>query len=460
MDEHDDDWDDYIDGALFAINTNVSTTTKCTPFFVMFGRHPRLPFEVEKFVKPFEDGDGEIDNLITELCSDDSLKERINKMTETRNAIFPAIEKNITIAQQKQTQQYLKRTGGAKFTFKNGDTVLRRNMLQKTSKGHKMEDQWMGPYTTEEVDLEKGTCKLRAKSGKLLQRKINLKDLKLYREQSTPQTPQNDAVQQPSPPTAQPGGQAIQRAIPPASQTGRAAVKQPTPPTSQMGGATVKQPTPPTSQMGGAAVTQPTPPTSQMGGATVKQPTPPTSQMGGATVKQPTPPTRQMGGVAVTQPTPPTSQMGGATVKQPTPSTSQMGGAAVCQPNPLTTGTQPCRKAVRQATPPSSDILTLVRQLKAVTEEDIIASFNEVILDTLSSILNGSKNSWQYNVYRGKASLGVDERFDKNDLKFNVPFGDFDESQSYAMLELIAQHLPKVYSRCQTEVLLPEALIS
>ena len=44
------DWDDYIDGALFAINTNVSTTTKRSPFFLMFGRHPRLPFEVEKFV--------------------------------------------------------------------------------------------------------------------------------------------------------------------------------------------------------------------------------------------------------------------------------------------------------------------------------------------------------------------------------------------------------------------------
>ena len=96
-------------------------------------------------------------------------------MTETRNAIFPTIEKNITIAQQKQKQQYLKRTGGAKFTFKNGDTVLWRNMLQKTSKGHKMEDQWMGPYTTEEVDLEKGTCKLRAKSGTLLQRKLTSK---------------------------------------------------------------------------------------------------------------------------------------------------------------------------------------------------------------------------------------------------------------------------------------------
>ena len=196
MDEQDDNWDDYIDGALFAINTNVSTTTKCSPFFVMFGRHPRMPFEVEKFVTPLEEGDEAINNVMTELCSDNSLQAHIEKMTEIRDAVFPKIERNIDVAQQKQKQQYLKRTGGLKFTFNNGDTVLRRNMLQKTSKGHKMEDQWIGPYTVEGLDLVKGTCKLRAKDRRLLQRKINLKDLKLYREQSTSQTPSNDTLLQ------------------------------------------------------------------------------------------------------------------------------------------------------------------------------------------------------------------------------------------------------------------------
>ena len=68
MDEKDDNWDDHIDGALFAINTNVSTTTKCSPFFLMFGRYPRMPFEVEKFVTPLDGGDEEINNVITELC--------------------------------------------------------------------------------------------------------------------------------------------------------------------------------------------------------------------------------------------------------------------------------------------------------------------------------------------------------------------------------------------------------
>ena len=51
MDEIGNDWDDFIDGALFAINlTNVSSTTKFSCFFI-FGRQPRLPFDVENLVQ-------------------------------------------------------------------------------------------------------------------------------------------------------------------------------------------------------------------------------------------------------------------------------------------------------------------------------------------------------------------------------------------------------------------------
>ena len=242
MDEQDDNWDDYIDGALFAINTNVSTTTKCSPFFVMFRRHPRMPFEVEKFVTPLEEGDEAINNIITELCSDDSLQAHIEKMTEIRDAVSPKIERNIDVAQQKQKQQYLKRKGGLKFTFNNGDTVLRRNMLQKTSKGYKMEDQWIGPYTVEGLDLLNGTCQLRAKDGRLLQRKINLKDLKLYREQSTSQTPSNDALLQASSAQQHPTlPQDTISAVPQNNQSGGSSVWQHTQST-QLSGAAVQQP--------------------------------------------------------------------------------------------------------------------------------------------------------------------------------------------------------------------------
>ena len=54
MDENENDWDDFIDSVLFAINTNVSSTTKFSSFFIMFGRKTRLTFNVEKFVQQGE----------------------------------------------------------------------------------------------------------------------------------------------------------------------------------------------------------------------------------------------------------------------------------------------------------------------------------------------------------------------------------------------------------------------
>ena len=50
-----------------------------------------MPFEDERFVTSLEDGDEEINNVMTELCSDDSLQAHIEAMTEIRDAIFPKI---------------------------------------------------------------------------------------------------------------------------------------------------------------------------------------------------------------------------------------------------------------------------------------------------------------------------------------------------------------------------------
>ena len=243
-------------------------------------------------VTPLEEGDEAINNVMTELCSDDSLQAHIEKMTEIRDAVFPKIERNIDVAQQKQKQQYLTRTGGLKFTFNNGDTVLRRNMLQKTSKGHKMEDQWIGPYTVEGLDLVKGTCQLRAKDRRLLQRKINLKDLKLYREQSTSQTPSNDALLQESSAQQHPTlPQDSISAVPKNNQSGGSSVWQPTQST-QLSGAAVQQPapTPTTSQPDGPATHRTAQSTSQPRGAGVQQPvriTTKVSPVGGPLKDQP-----------------------------------------------------------------------------------------------------------------------------------------------------------------------------
>ena len=54
--------------------------------------------------------------------------------------------------------------------------VLRRNMKQKTRKGSKNEDRWLGPYTI--VDLSRTSCHLKNASGKQLKAHININQLK------------------------------------------------------------------------------------------------------------------------------------------------------------------------------------------------------------------------------------------------------------------------------------------
>ena len=46
----------------------------------------------------------------------------------------------------------------------------------------------------------------------------------------------------------------------------------------------------------------------------------------------------------------------------------------------------------------------------------------------------------------------------REDLKFNMPFGNFDKNQTYHMVNLIARHFRKVGQKYLMEVLLPKAL--
>ena len=78
MEENEDSWDEYIDGTMFTINTNESTTTKYSPFFLMFGRNPRLPFEIEKLEKPITDPET-LSQVMTDLSSDETLKKNALK---------------------------------------------------------------------------------------------------------------------------------------------------------------------------------------------------------------------------------------------------------------------------------------------------------------------------------------------------------------------------------------------
>lgn len=168
-----DNWGEYLDAAVFATNTSVQASTKVTPFRMMFGREPRFPLEAEM--------KGAGDDAISEMIqSIDGVDEEIflDSLIVQQNKLFEIAEKNIKTAQKKQVEQYRKRKGIFDYKFVEGDKVLRRNMKQKTRKGSKSEDRWLGPYTIS--DLSATSCILVNVAGKRLKTRANLNQLKPY----------------------------------------------------------------------------------------------------------------------------------------------------------------------------------------------------------------------------------------------------------------------------------------
>jgi len=107
----------------------------------------------------------------------------VDDIVQKQKSIFEIADERIKRSQEIQKEQYKKRKGLANCNFKEGSIVLRRNMKQKTRKGSKNEDRWLGPYTI--VDLIKTSCRLKTVSGKYLKTRTNINQLKLYCQDST-----------------------------------------------------------------------------------------------------------------------------------------------------------------------------------------------------------------------------------------------------------------------------------
>ena len=98
----------------------------------------------------------------------------------------------------------------------------------------------------------------------------------------------------------------------------------------------------------------------------------------------------------------------GGGVAEPAPNTNESIGVAIAQPS--STSSNQGEEAVQQAPllgnlHGARDFRSLSNKLKAITEQDIIVSFNEVVLGVLSSILDGTNNSLRSNVNCRKTSL-------------------------------------------------------
>lgn len=140
-----DDWDELIDTILMGYRASPQSSTKYSPYFMLFQSHMRLPIDSEIMSPNFDlkSAPSQTDLIVADLLA-------------KRAEVFENASENIISAQQKQKEQYNSKHKQTR-NFTVGDKVLLENTAQKQRKGGKLQPYWLGPYF---VGRELGTLLL------------------------------------------------------------------------------------------------------------------------------------------------------------------------------------------------------------------------------------------------------------------------------------------------------------
>ena len=102
INESQDNWDDKLDAILFSYRVSKQATTKYSQYFLMFGRHPRLPIDAE-----YETANSSDDqDIVLNEPTDEDIKHGLENLLTTNNEARELASKNIKNAQQKQKEYY------------------------------------------------------------------------------------------------------------------------------------------------------------------------------------------------------------------------------------------------------------------------------------------------------------------------------------------------------------------
>jgi Integrase zinc binding domain/Integrase core domain len=157
-----EDWDTHISSVLFAYRTSKQASTKMTPFYLVYGRHPQLPI-----MEPEEIIEGNILDRIFQLVEDLPIKREEAK-------------KNINKEQKKQKTRHDRKVDLSR-KFQIGDKVLMYDAARDKHFTGKLKPKWKGPYYIHNI-LKNNAYKLRTMEGKVLTAPINILLLKKYHD--------------------------------------------------------------------------------------------------------------------------------------------------------------------------------------------------------------------------------------------------------------------------------------
>lgn len=141
------DWDAFVPAAQLAINNAFQSSIKSSPFFLNFGRHPRVPGSLDAHVPP-PPTDSSCPALLQSHLHDATL---LLEAAEQRYKAWEAAQRNIAQAQAEQAKHYNK--GRRDIQFRVGDLVLysTRNAGLKSTLSRKLLPKWVGPFKVTRV---------------------------------------------------------------------------------------------------------------------------------------------------------------------------------------------------------------------------------------------------------------------------------------------------------------------
>lgn len=123
------DWKKHIGPIVHCYNCMKQSSTGQTPFYLMFGREPRLPIDLAFKTNPYEDKQ--------------TMTHYIEKLKERLETSYNLAQQNVKQSQEKQKDFYDRKVRGA--TLKAGDRILVK-IVSFTGK-HKIADKWESePY--------------------------------------------------------------------------------------------------------------------------------------------------------------------------------------------------------------------------------------------------------------------------------------------------------------------------
>jgi hypothetical protein len=165
------DWDEHLDTVLFGYRVTQQTSAKFSPFHLMYGVRPRLPYDLER------SGDATHDENAPE-----DLQERAENILEGIKATRDEAMDNIQKAQANQKERYdLKHQGP---TYRVGDKVLKYDRRKDTRMGGKLDERYLGPYVVHEVTAR--GCYRLADGDKIMKQMVNAINLKPFHEPTSP----------------------------------------------------------------------------------------------------------------------------------------------------------------------------------------------------------------------------------------------------------------------------------